>query len=92
MVWPVSHLRFVLATVVSEAKVTFERLALEGTNQIRPNAVGPVGSLAAHFAFGGQGRRRDHLQGDRNLGEDHPANVRGDAKGREIFMRLCQAW
>ena len=32
-------------------------LALEGTKQIRPDAVEPFGSAAAHFAFGEEGRR-----------------------------------
>ena len=34
-----------------------ELLALEGTKQVRPDAVGPLGSVAAHFAFGEEGRR-----------------------------------
>ena len=29
---------------------------------------------------------------DRHPGEDNSANVRSDAKGREMFVRLCQAW
>ena len=33
------------------------RLAPEGTKQIRPDAVVPSRSVAAHFAYGGQGRR-----------------------------------
>jgi hypothetical protein len=48
-VLPVSRLRFVLATGVSEAEVTLDRLALEGTKQIRPDAVGPSGSVATHL-------------------------------------------
>ena len=44
-------------SVESEAKVTLDRLALEGTKQIRPNGIGPSRSLAAHFALGEQGRR-----------------------------------
>ena len=27
-----------------------------------------------------------------NLGEDHPANVRSNAQGCEIFVRLCETW
>jgi len=56
-VLPLSRLRFVLATGVSEAEVNFDRLALEGTKQIRPDSVGPSGSVTADFAFGRQGRR-----------------------------------
>ena len=33
------------------------RLALEGTKQIRPDAVVPCRSVEAHFAYGEQGRR-----------------------------------
>jgi len=32
-------------------------VALEGAKQIRPNAIGPVGSVATHFAIGEEGRR-----------------------------------
>ncbi len=35
----------------------FNCLALEGTKQIRPDAVDTLGSVAAHFAFGEDGRR-----------------------------------
>ena len=35
----------------------FDHLALEGTKQIRPDSVGPFGSIAEDFAFGRQGRR-----------------------------------
>ena len=52
-----SHLRFVLTTGASEAEVTFDRLAFEGTKQIRPDSVGHSGTVAADFAFGGQDRR-----------------------------------
>jgi len=52
-----SHLRFVLVTGVSEAEVKFDRLALEGTKQIRPDSVRHSGSVAADFAIGRQGRR-----------------------------------
>jgi len=65
-------------------------VALEGAKQIRPDAIGPVGSVAAHFAIGEEGRRRCCLRRDRNLGEGDPANVRGDANGRGILMQLCQ--
>jgi hypothetical protein len=78
------------AASVSGAELTLDCLALEGTKQIRPDAIGPLGSVAAHFAFGEEGRRRCRLRRDRNLGEGHPANVRSDAKGRGIFMQLCQ--
>ena len=77
---------------VSEAEATRDRLALEGTKQIRPGAVRPFRTLAAHFASGGQGRRRNPVRRDGNLGEDHPANVRSDAYDFENFVRLCQTW
>ena len=65
-------------------------VALEGAKQIRPDAFGPVGSVAAHLAIGEEGRRRCRLRRDRNLGEGHSANVRSDANGRRILMQLCQ--
>ena len=37
--WP--HLRFVLTTVMLEGEVTLGGLAVEGTNQVRPSALGP---------------------------------------------------
>ena len=64
-------------------------LAPEGTNQVRPDPVGPFGSIATHFAIGRQGCRRNCLRGDRTLGEGHPENVRSDATSLEIFVRLC---
>ena len=67
------------------------RLALTGTKQVRPDANGPFGSVAVYFDFCRQGRRRDRLQRDRNLGDDNPANVQSDAKSRKVFVRLCQA-
>jgi len=65
-------------------------VALEGAKQIRPDAVGPVESVAAHFAIGGEGRRRCCLRRDRNLGEGDPAYVRSDANSRGILMQFCQ--
>ena len=65
-------------------------VALEGAKQIRPDAVGPVGSVAAHFAIGEEGRRRCRVRRDRNLGEGDAANVRSDANGLGILMQLCQ--
>jgi len=56
-VLPKSHLRFVLSTGISEAEVTLSRSALEGTKQVRPDAIDPVGSVAAHLAFGEQSCR-----------------------------------
>jgi len=41
----------------SGLEVTFDHLAPEGAIQIRPDAVEPSRSVAAHFAFGKQGRR-----------------------------------
>ena len=32
-------------------------LALEGTQQIRPDAFDTLGSVAMHFSFGDEGRR-----------------------------------
>ena len=54
---PVSHLRFVLATGASKVNVTRGHLALEGTKKIRPSSIGHFRSIAAYFAFGGQGGR-----------------------------------
>jgi len=45
------------STGVSEAEVTPDRSALEETKQIRSDAIEPVGSVAAHPAIGGEGRR-----------------------------------
>ena len=78
------------AASISGTELTLAYLALEGTKQIRPDAIGPLGSFAAHFAFGGKGRRRCRLRRNRNLGEGHPANVRSDEKGRGVLMQLCQ--
>src|SRR5258706_1799960 len=76
----------------AEAEVTPDCLALAGTKQVRSNAVGPLGSVTAHFSFCGQGRRGDRLRRDRNLGEDNPANVQSDGKSCKVFVRLCQTW
>ena len=67
-VLPNSHSRSVVSTGMSEAEVTFDRPAHEGTKQIRPDAIEPIGSFAAHLAFGGQGRRRSRQRRDRDLG------------------------
>ena len=75
-----------LAGGASDVEVTLDNLAFEGTKQTRPDSVSPIGSVAAHLLFCGQGRRRNHVQRDRNLGEDHSANVRCDAKGGEGFV------
>ena len=90
MVLPASRSRSVPAASVSGAELTLECVALEGAKQIRPDAIGPLGSVAADFAFGEEGRRRCRLRRDRNPGESHSANVRSDANGRGIFMQLCQ--
>lgn len=68
-------LGFVLVTVVSGGEVILDHLAVEGTKQIRRYGVGPFQSATANCVFRGQSRRRIRLRGDRNLGEDHPANV-----------------
>ena len=47
-----SRSRFVLAVSVLGAELMLGSLALEGTKQIRRNAVGPPGSVATHFALG----------------------------------------
>ena len=78
------------AASISGTELTLEYVALEGAKQIRPDATGALGPVAAHLAFGEEGRRRCGVRRDRNLGEGHPANVRCDANGRGIFMRLCQ--
>ncbi len=75
-----------LATSTADAGVTLERLALEGTKQMRPGAAEHFRSVAAHFVFGANGRERDRLRRDRNLGEGHPADVRSNAESREIFV------
>jgi len=75
-----SRLRFVLTIGVSGAEVTLNRLALAETKQIRPDAVGPFGSVAAHFVLCRQGRRYNRLRRDRDVGENHPRNVRSDAR------------
>ena len=75
---------------VSGTELTLECVALEGAKQIRPDATGAPGPVAAHLAYGEEGRRRCGLRRDRNLGEGRPANVRSDANGRGIFMQLYQ--
>ena len=67
-VLPKSHSRFVLSPGGSEAEVTLDRSAHEGTNQIRPDAIEPFGSVAAHPASCGQGRRPNGQRRDRDLG------------------------
>ena len=52
-VLPNSHLWFVLSTGGSKVDVTLDRSAHEGTKQIRPDAIEPVGSVAARLTFGG---------------------------------------
>jgi len=47
----------VLATGILEAKVMLHGLALEGTKQVRPNALRPLRLGAAYFAFGEEGGR-----------------------------------
>ena len=56
---PKLHSRSVLSTGGSEAEITLDRSAHEGIKQIRPDAIEPIGSVAAHLSFGGQGRRRN---------------------------------
>jgi len=67
-VLPKSHSRFVLSLGGSEAEVTLDRSALEGTKQVRSDAIEPVGSATARLAFGGEGRRRNRRRRDRDLG------------------------
>ena len=67
-VLPKSYSRFVLSTGGSEAAVTLDRSALEGTKQVRSDAIGPIGSVTAHLAFGGEGRRRNRRRRDRDPG------------------------
>ena len=54
---PRSHLRFVLAIGISEGEVTLESLAVEGTKQVRSDALGTLWSCAADSAAGGKGGR-----------------------------------
>ena len=63
---PVAKAVFGLANVTFEVRARPARigsranarcLALEGTKQIRPDSVRPLGSIAAHFAFGKEGCR-----------------------------------
>jgi len=51
-VLPMSHSRFVLSTGGSEEELTLDRSALEGTKQVRPDAIKPVGPVTARLAFG----------------------------------------
>ena len=67
-VLPKSHSRFVLTTGGSEAEVTLDRSALEGTKQARSDSIEPVGSVTARLAFGGESCRRNRRRRDRNLG------------------------
>ena len=86
------RLRFVPAASVSGTELTLDCLAIEGAKQIRRDAIDPLESVTAHYTFGGEDRRRCRLRRGRNLGEGDPANVRSYAKGRRIFMRLCQRY
>ena len=63
-----------------------DSLALEGTKQIRSDAVGAPRSTATHFAFGKEGLGRCRVRRYGNLGEGHPANVRSDAESRRVCM------
>ena len=51
-----SHLRFVLAPGTSKGEVTLDGLDVEGTKQVRPDALGPLRSGATYSAFGEKGR------------------------------------
>ena len=42
---------------MSEGEVTLDVLAVEGTKQVRSDALGPFRSRAAHSAFGEKGGR-----------------------------------
>jgi hypothetical protein len=74
-VLPRLRLRFVLATGVSTAEVTLDRLAPEGTKRVRPDIIGPSGPAEAHFVFRGHCRGQTNLRRDGSLGEHHSANV-----------------
>ena len=54
---PASHLMYVLAAFISDLEVTLDGLAVEGTEQVRPRAFGPLRSDAAHIALGEAGGR-----------------------------------
>ena len=72
---PRSHLRFVLAIGISEGEVTLESVAVEGTKQVRPDALRTLRSGAADSAFGRKGGRTNRLRRDRNFEGAHPSNV-----------------
>ena len=70
-----SRLRFVPTAGVSDAKVTLDGLAVEGTKQVRPDAIRSLRSSTKDFAFGEEGRRGNRFRRDRTLEGAHPANV-----------------
>jgi len=67
-VLPKSHSGFVLSAGGSEEVLTLDRPALEGTKQVRSDAIKPVGSVTARLAFGRDGRRQNRQRRDRDLG------------------------
>ena len=81
-----------LVARVSEAEVILNRVALEKTEQVRPDSTWSFQSVATHFASRRHRRGRNYVRRNSNLGEGDPANVRSDADGRDISVRLCQTW
>ena len=71
-------MRSVVSTGNSEAEVTLDRSAHEGTKQIRPDAIEPIESFASHLAFGGQRRRRSRQR--RDLEQHNTPNLQNNAK------------
>ena len=52
-----SRLRLVPVIGVSGTELTLDYPGIEGAKQIRPDTVDPLGSVAADFAIGEEGRR-----------------------------------
>jgi len=67
-VLPKSHSRFVLSAGGTEEELILDRSALEGTKQVRSDAIEPVGAVTARLAFGGDGQRRSRQRRDQDLG------------------------
>ena len=54
---PRSRLRFVLTAGIGEGEVTLDGIAVEGTKQVRPDALGSLRPGAADSAFSKKGGR-----------------------------------
>jgi hypothetical protein len=82
---------FVLIIGLSGSEVTLDNLAIEGTKSIRRYAVRVCPKVAGHFDVGEHSRGRSWLRGFESLREEYHTHVRSDAKGGQIFLRVCQA-